>query len=329
MISVVVPIYKVKEELLKECIESIMNQSYSDLEIILIDDGSPDNSGKICDDYSKKDKRIKVIHKENGGVSSARNIGIENANGDWITFVDSDDYIEKDFCKKMLNKAIENKCQCVISAYNKVYGQKIETIKKENDLLINGNEFLKMIFNVQSGFGFCHTKIWKTELIKNNKVKFNETISVGEDALFCMQMSKYIEKLYFLNEPLYNYRFNEESVVRKFDKNYYKKYLKSMQIAKKYIAKEYSSEYEQNVYNYIAYHILLIVINYCFHPQNKDNGVKSLKKICNIEEFKEAIQKSNYEGFSLTRKITLFTLKYKLYFITKIIADIRQSQFKK
>ena len=100
MISVVVPIYKVKEELLKECIESIMNQSYRDLEIILIDDGSPDNSGKICDDYSKTDKRIKVIHKENGGVSSARNIGIENANGDWITFVDSDDYIEKDFCKK-------------------------------------------------------------------------------------------------------------------------------------------------------------------------------------------------------------------------------------
>ena len=101
MISVIVPIYNVEKYLIK-CIESIINQTYKDLEIILVDDGSTDSSGKICDEFATKDNRIKVIHKKNGGLSSARNIGLDICKGNYISFIDSDDYIELDMYEKMI-----------------------------------------------------------------------------------------------------------------------------------------------------------------------------------------------------------------------------------
>ena len=102
LISVIVPVYKV-EKYLEKCIESIIKQTYTNLQIILVDDGSPDNCGKICDEYAKKDSRIEVIHKINGGLSDARNVGINRANGRYIGFVDSDDYVEPDYLEQLLN----------------------------------------------------------------------------------------------------------------------------------------------------------------------------------------------------------------------------------
>ena len=102
VISVIVPVYKV-EQYLPQCIESIINQTYRNLEIILIDDGSPDNCGKICEEYAQKDKRIKVFHKKNGGLSDARNYGIARASGEYLAFVDSDDWIEPDMYEVLVN----------------------------------------------------------------------------------------------------------------------------------------------------------------------------------------------------------------------------------
>ena len=99
-ISVIVPVYKV-EEYLHRCIDSILSQSFTDFELILVDDGSPDNCGKICDEYAQKDSRVRVFHKPNGGVSSARNLGLDNANGEWIAFIDSDDYVDVDYLAEL------------------------------------------------------------------------------------------------------------------------------------------------------------------------------------------------------------------------------------
>ena len=132
LISIIVPIYNV-EKYLKKCIDSIINQTYKNLEIILVDDGSPDNCGKICDEYAKKDNRIKVIHKENGGVSSARNVGVENATGEYIGFVDSDDYIEKDMYEVLINNLKKENADISIISNYEVYKNKIiENKKKEN-----------------------------------------------------------------------------------------------------------------------------------------------------------------------------------------------------
>ena len=109
LVSIIVPIYNV-EKYIKECIDSIINQTYKNLEIILVDDGSPDCCPKICDEYSKKDKRIKVIHKENGGLSSARNAGLDVAKGEYVSFIDSDDVVDEKFIETLYNLCIENNC---------------------------------------------------------------------------------------------------------------------------------------------------------------------------------------------------------------------------
>ena len=124
LISIIVPVYKV-EKYLQECVTSIQNQTYRNLEIILVDDGSPDKSGKLCNEYAKRDSRIKVIHKVNGGLSSARNAGLKIAKGEYIGFVDSDDYIRKNMYEKLLDACIQNKTEIAACNYNYV---------------INGNE---------------------------------------------------------------------------------------------------------------------------------------------------------------------------------------------
>jgi glycosyltransferase involved in cell wall biosynthesis len=113
LISIIIPVYKV-EKYLEQCMNSVFNQTYRNIEIILIDDGSPDRCGLMCDEYAVKDSRVKVVHKTNGGVSAARNKGLEEADGDWILFVDSDDWVESDVCEVALKTAMENNADIVM-----------------------------------------------------------------------------------------------------------------------------------------------------------------------------------------------------------------------
>ena len=145
---------------------------------------------------------------------------------------------------------------------------------------------------------------------------------------------QYIKKFYMLNKPLYNYRITETSVVRNYDEKYVDKYLKAMNVSEKYIKENYKKELKviQKFNNYVAYHILLIIVNYCTNPKNNlklIGQIKKINEICSIKEFKNAIRNCNYEGLSLTRKITLFTIKYKMYIFAAIIGRIRHLQFKR
>lgn len=328
LISIIVPIYNV-ERYLNKCIDSIISQTYKNIEIILVDDGSPDNCGKICDEYAKKDNRIKVIHKENGGVSSARNVGIEISNGEWIVFVDADDWIEIEYCKRMLDIAIQRKADVVLCGYNRVVGSKKEKINSSGDNEeFDSIQYLNKILNPQTAFGFCHMKIIK-KIVMNN-IQFNEDLNVGEDALFNIMTSKNITKVIINKEALYNYRINMNSVVKKFDVKYPDKYEKSMKINRDYIWNNYYNHKDvlQNYYNFVAFHVLLIAVNYCYSPYNT-NKKNELKEICDREIFKEAIKKCNYNELSFTRKVTLFSIKHHLYIITKIICIIRQKQNRK
>ena len=326
LISVIVPIYNV-ESYLEQCIKSIINQTYKNIEIILIDDGSTDKSPKICDKYKQKDSRIIVVHKQNTGVSATRNIGLELSKGKWIAFVDSDDWIEKEYLEELILNAKKEKADISLCGYNRIIspGKKkvILNTKKE---ITNSSEYLIKSLNPQTGYGFSPIKIIKKQTIKD--IRFNKNLIVGEDAFFNIEISANINKAFYCNKALYNYRNNSESAVKKFDCNYARKYLKSMQECKKYIFKKYkSNDIIQNYYNFVAFHVMLVAVNFCYHPKNKNkNKKKLLKDICNYYEFREGIEKSNYNNISLTRKITLFTLKHKLYFLTSIICIIRQKQ---
>ena len=143
LISIIVPIYNV-EKYLKQCIESIISQTYRNIEIILVDDGSPDNCGKICDEYSQKDKRIIVLHKENGGLSDARNKGIDIAKGDYLTFVDSDDFVNIDYIEKLYNSIKFNNtklAQCGISKVDE-NNEIIEKLNYEKNQIKTSHEIL-------------------------------------------------------------------------------------------------------------------------------------------------------------------------------------------
>ena len=324
LISIIIPVYKV-EKYLDRCIESVVNQTYDNLEIILVDDGSPDTCPKKCDEWKTKDKRIKVIHKKNEGVSAARNTGIDNAKGDYISFVDSDDWIELSFCEDMLSVLQEKKASYVACGYNRVYDDFIDCINCDGSIkVLDSDSFLNKLHSVQSGYGFVHMKLIKRNVVDG--IRFDTSLKVGEDALFNVKLCKNIDKAVIYNKPLYNYYFNSNSVVRKYDVNYVDKYYEAMQAMYDYI-KTNNLKNKTSVYNYIAYHVLLISVNYCYHPKNT-NCRESLIEVCNRPLFKEAIKKSNYKGMSLTRKISLFTIKHKLYKLISMICKYRQKQFK-
>ena len=289
LISIIVPIYNA-EKFLKRCVESIINQSYKNIEIILVNDGSKDKSRELCDEFARKDCRIKVVHKKNEGVSSARNEGINQSKGKYISFVDADDWIERDFLFEMYNKLKQYNVNYVTCGYNRVYENHTDIIN--NDLteeLISANDYIIKILNVQNGYGFVHMKLISKDAIED--IRFDTNISVGEDAFFNIKLCKKIDKFLIYNKPLYNYYFNPNSAVRNYDKNYCNKYLNSMNVMNDYITNNYSeNKVIKNLYNYIAYHILLICVNYCYHPQNSNRSITSLKKVCNIDLFKNSIK---------------------------------------
>ena len=172
-ISIIVPVYKV-EDYLSRCIDSLINQTYQNLEIILVDDGSPDRCGEICDEYAKFDERIKVIHKPNGGLSDARNKGLDIATGDFIIFVDSDDWIDVKTCEIVLDNAIKNKAEIVVFGVNNVYAD--GRVKRFPPLQVgaisNSDAIKSLMYNVlQYGiFNYACNKLYSRRLF--DKIKF-------------------------------------------------------------------------------------------------------------------------------------------------------------
>ena len=210
-ISVIVPIYKAEAHL-PRCIDSILTQTHTNLEIILIDDGSPDNCGKICDEYAKKDSRIKVIHKKNGGVSSARNAGLNIATGDYIAFVDADDYIKNAMYEQLLLVLKETNAD--ISVCNYQYGDYIQ----EDTLsvtLYNSITACKQLFfsdRFKEGISVAPVdKLYKSELFNN--LRFLEACHYAEDTLMCVQVFCQAKTIVKKDITLYHYIRSENSAV--------------------------------------------------------------------------------------------------------------------
>lgn len=207
-ISIIVPVFNV-EKYLRRCIDSILAQTFSDFECILIDDGSPDNCGKICDEYARKDGRIKVIHQKNAGVSAARNAGLSAARGEWIGFTDSDDYIEKNMYEYMYNAAKENSCEVVMCDFfpRDKYFAKRGTGKVRK--MLGTEEALALLFSEKCGaYSFLHL----VDAEKVRDLRFDTKITLMEDAAFFYELFKNCERIFYHNIPLYHYEHNPQSL---------------------------------------------------------------------------------------------------------------------
>ena len=212
LISVIVPVYKV-EAYLSRCIDSILAQTFTDFELILVDDGSPDNCGKICDEYAQKDNRIQVIHKENGGLSSARNAGIDwvfaNSNSQWFTFIDSDDWIHPKYLERLLSGANSTNTDICVCEYTETSDfSAFETLNNVNTQILTPEEFF-VNHHVTSVIACC--KLYKKrcfESIRYPLGKLHEDEYTTYKILF---EKKYIS---YMKEPLYFYYTNPDSIVR-------------------------------------------------------------------------------------------------------------------
>lgn len=198
-ISIIIPIYKV-EDYLPRCIDSVLSQSFTDFELLLIDDGSPDNCGKICDEYAEKDSRVRVFHKPNGGVSSARNFGLDNAIGEWVTFIDSDDYVSNGYIEDLFSVTVNSSVDFVI------VNNELQNYLGVDSITLNYSNFRDLFSTYKIGccLGPC-CKLFKTKVISQNKLRFKLNIHYGEDTIFVCSYLLLVHCLCMINSDKYFY----------------------------------------------------------------------------------------------------------------------------
>ena len=209
LISIVLPIYNV-EKYIEKCMDSVLNQTYKNIEVILVDDGSPDRCPKICEEYAKKDNRIKVVHKENGGLSDARNAGIKVANGEYITFIDSDDYVDEDYVEFLYNNIEKTNADIAIGAHRVLYdsGKVIEKATHENSVL-KPKEVLERILYDDGIDLSAWGKLYKISLFDD--IKFPKGRLFEDSATTYMLVDK-AKKIAVNSESKYNYIIRKDSI---------------------------------------------------------------------------------------------------------------------
>ena len=219
-ISVIVPVYNV-QKYLSRCIDSILSQTFTDFELLLIDDGSKVNSGKICDEYAKKDTRIQVFHKENGGVSSARNLGLENVQGEWITFIDSDDYLNINFLSNLIK--YDNFDHIV--GGNQTFGERNinRGINKKIIIDLKSQDATRLDYgtDINSSNFFCYPwgKLYKTTNIKLNHIRFNTQVFLGEDTCFVLEYLSFCSNIILVpyNDYCYRYEYQKNKYLMNYN----------------------------------------------------------------------------------------------------------------
>jgi len=221
-ISVIVPIYRI-EKYLSKCIDSILCQSFKDFELLLVDDGSPDNCPQICEDYAKKDTRIKVIHKKNEGLLSARKEGLKQAKGTYISYVDGDDWVDNYYLDTLYKLAETNSADLVTTGHFREFNGKIETIKPKLAGIYNQEEIKNTIIpNAIYTGEFCEhgmstyvwNKLFKKELLTQILFNIPNEIVMGEDAAITYSYLSISKKLVISKIPLYYYRQRHDSIVK-------------------------------------------------------------------------------------------------------------------
>lgn len=318
IISIIIPVYNAEENL-KRCLESVTNQTYSNIEILIINDGSTDTTIKICEEYAKKDKRIRIINKKNEGVSIARNTGIKNAGGDYLLFIDSDDWIELQTCEE-LNKIV-SKCDYDSICFRNTFHNE-HTVKKDFWKERKEKDIVKSLFyeieNENSSISsavYIWNKLYNKESIIKNKIYFDEELKYGEDLLFNYAFFSENKKVYYLDKLLYNYYINNTSVTHKYDKNFAHQQLLLLEKLKSKLKKD-----EKLDYYYWSVKIIEKTLDAGFMNISDRNIFKINYKILEIknyfknEIFTEIIDNVPYKDISKRRLKIINYIKKNKYF---------------
>lgn len=218
LISIIVAVYN-NEKYLEKCLESIINQTYQNIEILLINDGSTDTSGKICDQYIEKDSRIRVYHQNNKGVSAVRQFGIEQAKGEYSIHVDSDDWIEKNMLEEMCAVVEKDNCDILITDFFYDNGEKFQ-LSIDKPTTLEPYSIINDICTGKVSSGVCN-KLIRHNLYNKFLISFSKGIDYGEDQLVLIQLLMNVQKVSYLNKSYYYYYCNWESITKKVDKDFF------------------------------------------------------------------------------------------------------------
>lgn len=344
-VSVIVPVYKA-EKYLNRCVDSIRNQTLEDIEIILVDDESPDNSPAICDEYAQTDPRIKVIHKTNAGAGMARNSALEIATGEFVGFTDADDYIDSEMFEELYNAAKKYDAQFVISGTRFVGGNvfaKSGADEEKNcfhkETFFSEDKIKDLLLGVvgalpnepeDSRYG---TSIWKNlykrDVIEENNIRFlSEREIMSEDALFTLDFIHYIKSAVGVPGVYYNYFRNEGSISKSYKKDRLEQNLVYLKEVEKRIKNDVSKEeykiYLDRVTQGYARVLCSQEIMYARENNLKFPELrKKLKKICSAEEIAGALKQYPWYKLPIKQAVFAFTMKYKLYLLQMIVVILR------
>ncbi|MGG7200407.1 glycosyltransferase family 2 protein [Clostridium butyricum] len=334
-VSIIIPIYNA-EKYLEKCLYSIINQTFKDIEIIIINDESQDNSLKICSQFKNMDSRIKLIDKRNEGVSKARNTALDKALGKYIIFVDADDYVDKSMIENMLIKLQDSKADILLCNFINVINGKEKMVRANFDSIITGKNdiFEKVILPLIernddekvheiAGFRSPWGKLLKKDIIDKFNIRFNENMSIGEDFLFNLQFMSHSDTIAFDAASYYYYVTNNNSALTKYKKNCWNKYYRPIIInLNRFLG-------ENRLYSQAESRVSKLVIKYffiCIYNEknsgkiyNLSNKYKTIKKMCNDELISQAIRKVKIDDYSKRAKLTLILLNRKMYSLVSII----------
>lgn len=322
MVSIIVPIYN-SDSTLARCIDSILKQTFSNWELLLIDDGSKDYSASICKEYAMKDERIKVFHKENGGVSSARNVGLDNAKGEWITFVDSDDCVKPEYLENLFKHSNEG-IDLVIS-YAEILGKEyIEKERYPSKIISSENFEVMFVENDMHWHTSPWSKLYKRSIIEQNNLRFCEGMHIGEDAVFLYSYLLESKLIYISSDTDYCYYSEIDNSLTKRVNSLKSEFLSYEKIEK--VINEMIRERKivskialDNLHWVIAVYSRRI-LNALYH-----NYVRREKRINTLKCVEWKLYIENIHSRTIKEKILIQLLKYKLY---KIYDFIRIVSFK-
>lgn len=323
-VSIVVPVYNV-EKYIRRCLDSLLKQSYKNLEIILIDDGSTDNSGIICDQYKTEDNRFKVIHQKNSGLSNARNTGLDNITGNLVMFVDSDDWIDEDCIEKCIKEfALNNKLECILFPYNREFKTVSKTVYflGKNDKLFIGNDVKKHIHRRLFGpineelkkpdsmndLNTAWGKIFFSKFIKNLRFTDAKYVGSAEDCYFNMQLFSNFKMVKYLSTTKYHYnKINQISIVHTYNENLEETRKNLYMYASLLINKnKLNNEYRQGLSNRIVLDILDLARNVVNSELSLFLKYRLIKNFLNDE-----CRKTRLNDFD----ISLLNLKWRIYYL--------------
>ena len=330
-ISLIVPVYKT-EKYLRQCIDSLINQTFQDIEIILVDDGSPDNSPAICDEYAAKDQRIKVIHKKNAGVSEARNSGIDAAQGDFMMFVDSDDWMELDGCEILYHEYLRTGADTVIGdvfsasdtrktrihVYDESYiSEDISFFREYQRACLgygyNPRPYPDQKYNV-TGIGSPWNKLFSNEIISDNRLRFDPYVKgIYDDNLFVLHYFNHVKKIAYIAEPVYDYRSVQDSITKSYKANTLDISARIFERIRNFIRDQENPDFFIKAsYIYVIRRLSQELNVYYFsdnNPKSLKDAKKELSAILKTPDYQDAIQGVDPNKLMLAHKITWLCAK--------------------